>query len=464
MTPAEGAVAGSFRDPSGFLFWRDGTLYRQIESVYREHYDRLMTSGLYRELHDGGMLVGHEECPVERAARPGAYKVIRPEMVPFVSYPYEWCFSQLRDAARLTLAVQKKALEHGMSLKDASAYNVQFVDGRPQLIDTLSFELYPEGRPWVAYRQFCQHFLAPLALMAHRDVRLNPLSRIHLDGVPLDLASALLPARTRLAFSLLSHVHLHARSQQKYADRPLQARQRPMSRFALRALIDSLESAVAKLRWHPRFSEWSEYYAHTNYSDQAAGVKKRRVDEFLGQAAPRRVWDLGANTGEYSRLASGRGIPTVALDIDAAAVEKNYRRVREENDPFLLPLVGDLTNPSPGVGWENRERMSLLERGPVDLVMALALVHHLAISNNLPFGHIARLFGRLAEFLIIEFIPKNDSQVGRLLATREDVFPTYHAEGFEAAFGEYFTVVRRERVEQSDRLLYLMRRKNPRRD
>ena len=456
MTSSEETVPGSFRDPSGFLFWRNGELYRQVNEIYREHYDLLISSGLCRELQEEGLLIAHEECGPGMARTPGAYKVIRPALVPFISYPYEWCFSQLKDAALLTLAIQKKALEHGMSLKDASAYNVQFVNGRPLLIDTLSFEKYPEGRPWVAYRQFCQHFLAPLALMAHRDVRLNQLSRLHLDGVPLDLASALLPARTRLKFSLLSHVHLHARSQKRYADKPVQGRHRPMGRFALQALLNSLETAVKKLRWQPRGSEWAEYYDHTNYSDQALEFKGRLVTDFLQQLSPRHVCDIGANTGFFSRLASRLGIPTVALDIDAAAVEKNYLQCRRGIEKFLLPLVGDITNPNPGIGWENRERMPLLQRVPVDTVLALALVHHLAIANNLPLAKIADFFSRICRSLVIEFIPKDDSQVRLLLATREDIFPDYHAAGFEKEFQRYFAIERREAIAQSERILYLM--------
>lgn len=455
------ALPGSFRDPSGFLFWHENRLFRQVNDVYREHYDRLIGSGLYGELHADGLLIGHEECDLKLARNPGVYKILRPELVPFISYPYEWCFSQLKDAALLTLKIQKTALTHGMSLKDASAYNVQFVDCKPVFIDTLSFEKYLPGRPWVAYRQFCQHFLAPLALMAHRDIRLGQLSRLHLDGVPLDLASRLLPAKTRLKFSLLSHIHMHARSQKHYQDKPVRGVQRGVSRFALLALIHSLESAIDKLHWRPRGSEWAEYYDHTNYSGLAIDQKKRLVDEFLHLANPRRVWDIGANTGAFSRLAGVRGIFTVALDIDAAAVEKNYLQCRREGSRFLLPLVGDITNPSPGCGWGNTERTSLLQRGPVDAVLALALLHHLAISNNLPFAKIADLFSRLADFLIIEFIPKSDSQVQRLLATREDVFPTYEAVTFEAEFSRFFHILASEKIPESQRVLYLLRRRSP---
>jgi SAM-dependent methyltransferase len=461
MTPSEGAVPGSFRDPSGFLFWDEGKLYRQVNGVYREHYELLISSTLCDRLQSDGLLVGHEECDLRLARTAAAYKVIRPDLVPFISYPYEWCFSQLKDAALLTLRLQKAALEHGLSLKDASAYNIQFVKGKPILIDTLSFEKYQPGRPWVAYRQFCQHFLAPLSLMACSDIRLNQLAKLHLDGVPLDLASRLLPGRTRWKFSLLSHIHMHARSQKRYEDRPVRASQRGVSRFALQALVHSLEAAVSGLRWQPRGSEWAEYYDNTNYSGEAISIKRKLVAEFLDKAKPRHVWDVGANTGLFSRLASGHGIPTVALDIDPAAVEKNYLQCRREGDEFLLPLLGDITNPSPGIGWGNAERMPLLERGPVDAILALALLHHLAIGNNLPFAKIAAQFSRLGEFLIIEFVPKSDSQVQRLLATREDVFPAYEEKSFEAEFSRFFHIVHSEKISGSQRTLYLLRKRIP---
>ncbi|MCK4351645.1 MAG: SAM-dependent methyltransferase, partial [Candidatus Krumholzibacteria bacterium] len=229
--------SGSFRDPNGFLYFKDGILYRQINGGYREEYELLIRSGLYDDLSRDGLLVRHEEVDDSLALTDGAFRVIRPELVPFVSYPYEWSFGQLKEAALLTLAIQKKALEAGMSLKDATAYNVQFAGFRPLFIDTLSFELYQEGRPWVAYRQFCQHFLAPLALMSYTDIRMNQLARIHIDGVPLDLASRLLPWKTRLRFSIFTHVHLHARYQRRYEGSPKKPVGRNVSRNSHLGLI-----------------------------------------------------------------------------------------------------------------------------------------------------------------------------------------------------------------------------------
>lgn len=459
MTSRE-RLAGSFRDPSGFLFFRDGQLYRQINARYREAYDHLLSSGLYERLVREELLIAHEEADVAPADPSVAYRVIQPERLRFVSYPYEWCFGQLKDAALTTLHIQKLALAAGMTLKDSSAYNIQFVRGRPVLIDTLSFERYEEGEPWVAYRQFCQHFLAPLALMTYRDGGLGRVLRVHLDGLPLPLTAALLPFRARLNPGLFVHIYLHASAQRRYAGQPVRTTRarRRMSRNALLGLIDGLEGAVRNLRWEPKDTEWGDYYEASagHYSAEALAHKQDLVERFLGRAAPQHLWDLGANTGRFSRLASDRGIPTVAFDVDPAAVERNYRQSVAQGETHVLPLLIDLTNPSPGIGWENQERASLLERGPADAALALALIHHLAIGNNVPLEQLAGFFHRLCRWLIIEFVPKDDPQVQRLLAARTDIFPDYQEERFREIFAGRFQVHARERVSDSPRSLYLM--------
>ena len=466
-------LESSFRDPSGFLFTRDGQLYRQINQAYQSDYTRLIESGLYSRLVKNGWLVQHQEVDIPAAEPELAYRVIQPELVPFISYPYEWSFSQLKDAALMTLAIQKLALQSDLGLKDASAYNIQFLRGKPVLIDSLSFEVYSEGQPWVAYRQFCQHFLAPLALMAYQDVRLSQLLRIYIDGVPLDLASSLLPVRARLNVGLLMHIILHAAAQKRFSPSdgvtPAGAGEKPaqkspissrggMSRTSLLGLIDSLEGVIRGLKWQPAGTEWGDYYQATNYSDRAFESKAASIKGMLAEIQPRTVWDLGANTGLFSRLAADQGIQTVSFDIDPVAVEKNYLQVRHKQETSLLPLVLDLTNPSPALGWNNRERSSWIERGPVDLVFALALIHHLAISNNVPLGDIAAQFARIGKHLIIEFVPKEDSQAVRLLATRKDIFPHYTRAGFESAFEEFFKIRETQPVEESQRVLYWMER------
>jgi hypothetical protein len=453
-------LSASFRDPSGFLFSSEGVLYRQVNQVYGREYQELMESGLYERLVKSGLLISHEEVDIAPADAEKYFKVIRPEKVQFISYPYEWSFGQLKDAALATLSIQKRAMKHGMSLKDASAYNIQFQHGKPILIDTLSFQTYQQGEPWVAYRQFCQHFLAPLALMAYRDVRLGQLLRIYIDGIPLDIASKLLPGRTRLNVGLFTHIHLHARAQKQYADVAVaNARHgRSMSQNSLLGLIESLRNTIKSLEWKPSGTEWADYYEDNNYTDFAFEHKKELVADWIDRITPQTVWDLGANTGVFSRIAGKSGAYVVSTDIDPSAVEANYQQLKKDKESNLLPLVLDLTNPSPSIGWNNNEREAFLQRGPVDCVLALALVHHMAIANNVPLLRLANFFASCGGWLIVEFVPKTDSQVQRLLRSRADIFVDYTKEGFEKAFSANYRIQECISIKESDRWLYLMKR------
>jgi hypothetical protein len=454
-------LEASFRDPSGFLFTRDDGLYRQVNQVYAQDYARLMDSGLYAKLVKAGLLIPHTEVDVEPADGDLVYKILQPERVPFISYPYEWSFGELKDAALATLSIQKRALKLGLSLKDASAYNIQYYRGKATLIDTLSFEIYREGEPWVAYRQFCQHFLAPLALMAYRDVRLSQLLRVYIDGVPLDLASELLPRRTQWNLGLFTHIHLHSRAQKRFADVAISEARggRKISKDALLGLIESLKTAVQKLVWKPAGTEWADYYSANNYKDAAFEHKKILVGDWLTRIQAKTVWDLGANTGIFSRVAAEAGAFVISSDIDPAAVEMNYHIMKEKREQDLLPLVLDLTNPSPAIGWNNLERDSFIQRGPVDATLALALIHHLAISNNVPLGSVADFFASCGKWLIIEFVPKNDSQVQKLLRSRVDIFSEYTRSGFEKAFGQRYKIIESSAIRDSERWLYLMGQK-----
>lgn len=422
-----------------------------------------LASGLYDRLVAAHLLIEHEEAPLEDAAIPGAAAVIRPRQVEFISYPYEWCFSQLREAALLTLEVQSKALDAGMRLKDASAYNVQFDQGRPILIDSLSFEPAEATEPWPAYRQFCEHFLAPLALIARRDARCGLMLREFIDGIPLDLAVRLLPGRTRLNLGLASHLHLHAGAQARAARsapsaKPAERPARRVSATGQRALLDSLKRTVEGMRWEPT-GHWAGYATTTSYSETATVSKAEIVRAMLTSVGGSSAWDLGANTGVYSELAADAGYGVIAWDQDAGSVEAHWRALRGGKRPAILPLVLDLSNPSPALGWGLEERASFLERGTPDVILALALVHHLAIGNNVPLAGIARLFARMAPIAIVEFVPKEDPMTQHLLSARRDIFPTYTLDGFRAAFGAAFTIAREEPITDSPRVLFLLERR-----
>ncbi len=458
----DGRLAGSFRDPSGFVFIQDGIVLRCVTDEYRADYDCLMESGLYDELTAAGLLVAHVEIDPASTGRPMAYRVVRPDQIPLISYPYEWSFGQLKAAAHLTLEIQQRALARGMTLKDASAYNVQFRGYQAVLIDTLSFERYREGSPWVAYRQFCQHFLAPLALMSRRDIRLAQLSRLYVDGVPLSLATRLLPRRTLFAPSLFLHLHMHGRAERRAArladsgSRRNAMKRAKISRRGLLGMLGSLRSAIAGLHWEATGTEWADYHSEDSYSAEAFASKHETVARFIEAVSPRSVWDLGANTGEFSRLAARRGAYTVSFDIDPAAVERNFVQAVRDRDRYMLPLLQDLANPSSHLGWAESERLSLRDRGPTDLVMALALIHHLAISNGVPLERIAEYLASLSSRVIVEFVPKKDPRVQLLLASREDIFRDYTKDGFERAFQRFFRIDCVRPINDSKRILYLL--------
>lgn len=449
----------SFRDPSGFIFKEDGILYRQINSCYKKQFNNLMESGLYDELIFSNLLIEH--TIVKMDSEESEYPIIiKPYYVPFISYPYEWSFSQLKDAALTILSIHKYAMSHNMILKDASAYNIQFINGQAKLIDTLSFDFYKDGAPWIAYGQFCRHFLAPLLLMAEVDIRLSQLMRIYIDGIPIDLASKLL--KHKGGISTLQHIHMHALSIKKHSEdgKKVNTKQIRISKFNHLALIDSLIKTIEKIKLKEVETEWSNYYNNTNYLQVSFEHKEEIVSNYLKQMSIKKLWDLGANDGRFSRIALNSGVESViAFDIDPIAVDINYNIVKN-NKENILPLILDLTNPSPGIGFANRERMQINERQKPDCILALALIHHLAISNNLPFEKIAEWFSQISDNLIIEFIPKKDSQVQILLATRDDVFLNYNKDEFEKAFNLYFNLIKSEQITDSYRTIYWFKRKD----
>lgn len=456
----------SFRDPAGFIFKRGNTMYRQINQAGREDFDFFMTCGLYDELVQKGLLVAHSQVKQlsSLTADDRRYMIILPQQIPFISYPYEWSFSQLKDAALLTLRMQRIAFKYGMILKDASAYNVQFIGKKPIHIDTLSFKKYVPGEPWDGYRQFCEHFLAPLAVARYTSYDILKILQSDLEGIPLGVACSLLPGHARLGKGLFAHLYLHNASQKRYEDAgaaTATVSKRKVSTFALEGIMASLERTVKALRPPNQKTEWANYYTFTNYSDEAFQKKQKLVRDLLKKVSPtpKMVWDVGANNGEFSVLAAELGAYTLAFDIDPVAVGRNYNHRNETNDDRLLPLVQDCTNPSAAVGWLGRERESLFERGPADVVMALAIIHHLAIGRNVPLERVAEFLSEIGRYVIIEFVPKEDSKVQILLASRKDIFAEYDADHFESAMGMYFNLVEKKPIQHSKRTLYLYKKK-----
>lgn len=449
------AHPASFRDPSGFVFTNDNMTYRQVNKSYAEHYELLKSGGLYQKLTEKKWLIEHEDI-TDAEVTGDVYKILKPRQLGFINYPYEWSFSQYRDAALLTLNIQQLAMTCGMSLKDATPFNVVFEGSRPVFIDSLSFEKYDASKPWVAYRQFCECFLAPLLLSAYHHPDLLKLMISNPDGIPLSLCASMLPFSSRFNSLSSLHVHLQAgiKGPNKSADSPP-----AFSAAKLNRILSHLASGIRSLQLTKKVSTWSDYYSNTILQDNYLKEKEILVSGFIDSVDVDSAIDLGANTGQFALMLEKKGNEVIAIDIDPLCIERLYIHSRE-NRYRITPVVADLMNPPPGLGWNNRERSSLLQRLSADLVLALALVHHLCIGKNLPFDHLAETVRNIGQYLIIEFVPKEDEKVKQLLSHREDIFNTYDQEHFTAAFEEYFDILEAKPVGSSKRTLFLMKKKN----
>ncbi|HTD92275.1 MAG TPA: hypothetical protein VK644_00615 [Chitinophagaceae bacterium] len=447
----------SYRDPSGYMFEKDGVLYRQVNLSFRDSFDHFISSGCYDHFVGKGLLIPHETIPGLLTGDARGYATLKPQLIPFITYPWEWTFGMLKDAALLTLQLAREALHYEMMLKDATPYNVQWYRGRLIFIDTLSFERYSET-PWIAYRQFCEQFLGPLLLMHYQKLPLQPLQLSWPDGIPLAVISRLLPKRTKFSLHTYLHIHLHARVSGRKGKKQATPH---FSKQKLLTLLSSLESLVNKLRLDPQKSTWSEYYeeasGRANYLEDKKAIIAGWLDKIPGLKTGA---DLGANEGAFARLLSKREIETLAVDFDPFCIDALYKAIKKDNEKKLQPGILDLSNPSPAIGVNNEERMPFLQRVNVDIVLALALVHHLAIGKNIPFEKIADLFHRLGRILVIEFVPKTDEKVQLMLETKPDIYTDYTEDNFVSSFSTYFSIAERQEVEDTGRVLFLMKTKS----
>ncbi|MDO5580604.1 MAG: SAM-dependent methyltransferase [Planctomycetia bacterium] len=461
-------IPGSFRDPAGFVFEQNGKYFRLLTGKGIDQCDRLVQSGLYADLLEKNQILPFREEEINSEMEkilslangsfdPQSVRILELEKLDFVSYPCEWPFSLLKDAALLTLKIQKRALKYKMTLKDAVGYNIQFHRGTPVFIDHPSLEEYQEGEPWKPYRQFISHFLGPLLLMSRRDLRFRLDLQNHIEGLPLDYISKNLPISSWFSPSCLLHIHGHAKMVARYADRPMKNepdyRKGSFSRRNLENLIDSLLNYVESIRPPKIKTEWADYYSNTNYTEGSFREKKRIVSEISARLHPDTTIDLGANRGEFSRAAMNDSRIVLSPDIDPNAAEENYRAVRKNGEKNIYPFLLDLCNPTPGFGWANEERTGILDRLHGDLVLALALIHHLCIGNNVPLVSVAKLFRKMAPALLLEFVPKTDSQTKKLLRAREDIFPDYQLDYCVKVFGKYYRDCQIIPLSESDRTL-----------
>ena len=358
----------------------------------------------------------------------------------------------LKDAALLTLELMGSALDEGLILKDGTPYNVQWRGARPTFIDVGSFERLTEGEPWFGYRQFCMQFLFPLMLQAYRGVPYAPLLRGQLDGIPPEQMRNLLSLRDRFRRGVLTNVVLQARLERGHSERSATEARGEIKRAGfkpelIKANVDRLGRLIRRLDWKPAGSEWSEYREISTYEEEELRGKEAFVEAAVASSTPQLAWDLGCNDGRFSRIAAAGGAYVVAIDGDQVAIDRLYRELREEGREDILPLALDLVDASPGLGWRGSERERVEDRGRPDLVLALALVHHLAIGANVPLAAVVDWLADLGGALVVEFPARDDPMVARLLSRkRGDAHPDYGLESFESLLERRFAIARRQQL------------------
>jgi SAM-dependent methyltransferase len=452
---------GSFRDPDSAVFRVGDTVLRGLSGRAADDYDRLSGTSFFPRLVDTGQVVrttAHEgEAPPSPRGTRWA-RVLEHERVPVVSYPYEWPFGMLREAASLQLEVLLAALGEGMSLKDGSAYNVQFFGSRPTFIDIGSFEAV--AGPWPGYRQFCQTMLFPLLVQAHLGVPFQPLLRGSVDGLTPSDVTGMFSGLHRFRKGVLRNVTLHSALERRVTAASEQVKsdlkQSGFGAEVAKATTRNLAKLVRSLEVARRGSTWADYRDTCSYSDSDAEAKQAFVRAAVAGGPAGLVLDLGANDGAYSRLAAEQAGYVIAVDGDEMVIDRLYRRLRAERSENILPLVMNLIDPSGGIGWRNRERAPFADRVKPDVVLALALVHHLAIAANVPLPEVVAWLASFGGRLVVEFVHPDDVQVKRLLANKPaGLFDDYRREGFEALLAAQFLVHEQQTLPGGTRTIYL---------
>ena len=450
---------GSYRDPRGQVYLQDGKIFRTITQKGIEDFEKVRDSGLLDALVKKEWLVDYQPSDQPALTRdPSVKLVLEHAPIPFISYPYEWSFELLKSAALLQLDIYLEALEYDLTLSDASAYNVQFVGPKPIFIDHLSFKPYKDSEFWGAHRQFCEQFLNPLLLRSKVGITHNAWYRGSLEGVATSDLNSLLPMKSKFSWQVFSHVSLQARFQ---ADSLKNSRKstarigKGLPRKSFENILRSMRDWIAVLQpLHGKQSVWGDYESNNSYTDESGRQKKEFVQKVTSSVEPEQLWDIGCNMGEYSKTALQNGAKyVVGFDLDHTALDLACDRALTESLNFL-PLFLDLSNPTPNQGWRYAERKSVEQRSKCDCLLALALVHHLAIAKNIPLPSLIGWLVSLAPEGVIEFVPKSDPMVQELLRFREDIFDDYSIESFQFYLKLHAQVVRSEAVIGSDRVLF----------
>jgi len=453
--------SSSFRDPSGYVFIEEGKVKRIINPIYFKQYFALKNSGFFDKLFKNKLLITHKELSITDKEI-----VIQPEQISFITYPYEWSFNQYKEAALLTLKLQKYSLEHGFSLKDASSFNITFYKGQAIFIDTLSFDFYVDNSPWRAYKQFVNHFFGPLLLAHYHGAQSLKMMSNFIDGIPTKMIASMLPFKTKLSPFLYSNVHLLSRFVDKYnEDKKEDTRRTTLSKKGQLNIIKTLYNYIKKLSLKEQ-SEWGNYYNKTNYTDKTFKLKSNITNSWINKLKIKTLIDLGGNDGTFVRLINSDLNHALVCDIDNNAVDYNYRTTKENKEHYMTPFVLDILNPSPSIGFNNTERFSFLKRiqqFTPDATLALALIHHISLSGNVTFEMSAKFFASFSKHLIIEFPQRGDSWVEHLLNSKAEFkehFNFYNQESFENAYTLFFDIIEKQIINDSKRVMYLLKVKD----
>jgi len=452
---------GSFRDPDTRVFFHDGKVFRCLSARALADWTRLEGTRFFGRFTEQGQLIPTRQV-VDRTGLPDLAPawaaVLEHARLPVVSYPYEWSFGMLKDAALLQIDLTLAALDEEMTLKDATPFNIQWIGSRPTFIDLGSFTAYEPGEPWAGYRQFCETYLYHLFLQAYRNVPFQPWLRGRLDGITAEECRAWLSARDYLRSGVLTHVHLQARAQARYedADRDVRAELRAAGFGAalIRNNLIGLRRTVAHLRWASGGSTWSGYERSQPYTRADLERKTGFVRRVLSTRRWSRVWDIGCNTGVYSRLAAEHAEYVLALDSDHLVIDRLYAALRAESRATILPLVADVADPSPGLGWRGMERRPLTDRDAPDLILCLALMHHVVIGRNVPLADFVEWLAGFDADIVIEVVDRGDPMVEGLLRHRRDQAIEYSGAAAAALLARHFDVVTRDPEQNGTRTLY----------
>lgn len=458
---------GSFRDRNSRVVYQpDGNVQRLLNETAYGHWQALQAAPFFAARQTDGSLIGTRYLGRPPAGLAGDSEervaVLEHDRINFVSYAYEWPFHMLREAAVLHLDLMLDALQADLILKDATPYNIQWQGTRPVFIDIPSFESLAPGDAWIGYRQFCCLFLYPLMLQAYKNIPYHAWLRGSLEGISPSVMQAHMSSRDLLRRGVFTHVNLQSRLEQSYSGSQQNIRHvvknAGFQKAMIRNNVANLRRLVSRLDWHADRSTWSHYAGETSYDAE----QTRRKDAFVERAVASRqewnlVWDLGANTGRYSRIAAERARTVIAMDADHLAVDRMYRELRTAGDSparKILPLVVNLGDPAPALGWRGQERKSLPQRGSPDLILSLALIHHVVISANIPLREFVEWTAEFGAALVIEFVSREDEMVQTLLRNKDDQYSDYDREYFEQCLSDFYDVREHEELKNGRRIIY----------